>query len=72
VPDPALAGEAVVRLPVQVNGKTRVVVSVLAGTGQQEFERLLLTDPKLTALTRGRTIERIVFVPDRIANIVLR
>jgi leucyl-tRNA synthetase len=72
VADPALTGEAMVRLPVQVNGKTRVVVSVLAGTGQQEFERLLLTDPELTALTRGRTIERIVFVPDRIANIVVR
>jgi leucyl-tRNA synthetase len=72
VTDPALTGEAMVRLPVQVNGKTRVVVSVLAGTDQQEFERLLLTDPELTALTHGRRIERIVFVPDRIANIVVR
>jgi len=72
VPDPALTGEAIVRLPVQVNGKTRVVVSVPAGTGQPEFERMLRADPELTALTRGRTIERIVFVPDRIANIILR
>ena len=72
VPDPALAGEPTVRLPVQVNGKTRFVLSVRAGIGRQELERQLLADPEVTRLTQDRTIERIVIVPDRIVNIVAR
>jgi len=70
--DRALAGEPTVRLPVQVNGKTRFVLSVRAGAERAEVERLLLADPELARLTGDRTIERIVIVPDRIVNIVAR
>ncbi len=70
--DPDLAGQPTVRLPVQINGKTRYVVSVRAGAEREELERLLLADPELARLTQDRTIERIVIVPDRIVNIVAR
>ncbi len=70
--DPALAAEPTIRLPVQINGKTKLVVSVRAGAGRQELERLLLANPELTRLTCDQAIERMIIVPDRIVNIVTR
>jgi leucyl-tRNA synthetase len=57
---------------VQINGKTKLVVSVRAGAGRQELEGLLLADPELTRLTGDQAIERMIIVPDRIVNIVTR
>jgi leucyl-tRNA synthetase len=57
---------------VQVNGKTKLVMPVLAGTGEQELERRLLADPELARLTGDREIVRMIIVPDRIVNIVTR
>jgi leucyl-tRNA synthetase len=70
--DPALAAEPTIRLPVQINGKTKLVLSVRAGAGRQELEGLLLADPELTRLTGDQAIERMIIVPDRIVNIVTR
>jgi leucyl-tRNA synthetase len=68
--DPALAAEPTIRLPVQINGKTKLVLSVRAGAGRQELERLLLADPELARLMCDQVIERMIIVPDRIVNIV--
>ncbi len=70
--DPALAGEPTAPLPVQVNGKTRLVVRVPAGAGREEVDRLLRGDPDFQRLTRGLVIERTIIVPGRIVNIVTR
>ena len=70
--DPALAGEATVPLPVQVNGKTRLVVLVRAGAGRDEVERVLHGDPEFDQLTRGLVIDRVIIVPGRIVNVLTR
>jgi leucyl-tRNA synthetase len=70
--DADLAAERAVTLPVQVNGKTRFTVEVPATAGQAEIERLVTGHPDTARHTAGLTIQRVVIVPGRIANIVAR
>jgi leucyl-tRNA synthetase len=72
VADEALAAERTVSLPVQVNGKTRFTLDVPAAAGREEIGRLLMAHPDFAPRTAGLTVERLVIVPGRIANIVAR
>jgi leucyl-tRNA synthetase len=72
VADEALAAERAVSLPVQVNGKTRFTLDVPAAAGQEEIGRLLRAHPDFARRTAGLTVQRLVIVPGRIANIVAR
>jgi leucyl-tRNA synthetase len=69
--DPALAAALTVDLPVQVNGKTRFVLTVQPGAGRADIERALRARPEFATLTGGRTVGRIVIVPDRVVNLVI-
>ncbi len=66
--DPALAAEATVTLPVQVNGKRRFTIEVPAAAGQAEIAELLARHPEFP----GRDVARLVIVPGKIVNVVLR
>ena len=66
--DPALAATASVTLPVQVNGKVRFTIEVPASAGRDDIAELLAAHP---AYPRDE-VARLVIVPGKIANIVLR
>ena len=70
--DPAVTAVRSVQLPVQVNGKTRFVLTAQPGADSADIERALRASPEFATETRGRSVERIVIVPDRIINLVLR
>jgi leucyl-tRNA synthetase len=70
--DPGLAAERTLALPVQVNGKTRFTIDVSADAGQPEIERRLRSHPAFAQHTKSLTIQRLVIVPGKIANIVAR
>ena len=70
--DPALAAEATVVLPVQVNGKTRLRIEVPADADQEQITAILADDPDLARYLGGATIDRLVVVPGRIVNVVTR
>ncbi|HEX9040484.1 MAG TPA: leucine--tRNA ligase [Trebonia sp.] len=70
--DAELAAEGTLTLPVQVNGKTRFTIDVSADAGQHEIERQLRTHPAFARHTESLTIQRLVIVPGKIANIVGR
>jgi leucyl-tRNA synthetase len=70
--DPALAAEATVVLPVQVNGKTRLRIEVPADADQEQITAILADDPDLVRYLGGATIDRLVVVPGRIVNVVTR
>ncbi len=70
--DPALAMAPSVMLPVQVNGRTRFRVEVPAGATAAGVERIVTTHPDYRQHTAGGTVDRLVIVPDRIVNIVIR
>jgi len=58
-------------LVVQVNGKVRDRVEIAKGLSKAEIERLVIALPKLQAFVEGKTIRQFVYVPERIANLVV-
>jgi len=66
--DPALAATTTVTLPVQVNGKVRFTIEVPASADRDDIADLLAAHP---AYPRDQ-VARLVIVPGKIANIVLR
>jgi|SRR5579872_2492067 len=70
VPDPALLRAASVNMPVQVNGKTRDVLSVDPEIDESSAESLALASPKVQAALGGREPKRVVAKPPKIVNIV--
>ena len=70
--DEALAAEKSVVMPVQVNGKRRFQIEVAGDADEEEIRGQLTRHPDYARHTDGLTVERIVIVPGRIANIVAR
>ena len=61
-----------IELPVQVNGKLRDVVSVPAGLSEIEIEQIVLARDKVRAQLEGHEIVRVIHVPGRLVNVVVR
>jgi leucyl-tRNA synthetase len=70
--DPALAKEDAADVVLQVNGKVRGRLSVSFGTPQAEIEKLALADPKAQQFIDGKQVVKIIVVPDKLVNIVVR
>jgi len=70
--DEALAAEKSVVMPIQVNGKRRFQLEVAGDADEEEIRDQLIRHPDYARHTAGLTVERIVIVPGRIANIVAR
>jgi leucyl-tRNA synthetase len=67
-----LAKEEEVEIPVQVNGKVRGRVKVAAGASQDEVMRLAQADPGIAAHLAGKTIVNVIYVQDKLLNIVVK
>jgi leucyl-tRNA synthetase len=70
--DASLAEQQTVTLPVQINGKTRFTIDVVADSGADEIEQLLRAHPAFEQHTEGLAIQRLVIVPGKIASVVAR
>ena len=70
--DEGLTQDAVVEIVVQVNGKTRSVIK--AGRGSQESQVLpkAQKDDTVRRFLDGKEIVKVIFVKDRLINIVVR
>ncbi len=60
-----------IELPVQVSGKTRGRVMVNRGAAQAIVQALALAEPTVAKFVEGKEIRKVVFVPDRLINIVV-
>jgi leucyl-tRNA synthetase len=69
--DPALVAENTVTLPIQVNGKRRGEISIAKGAPEAEVRAAALAAPEVRAFTDGKSVTKVVVVPDRIVNIVV-
>ena len=65
------AKEDEVEIPVQVNGKVRGRVKVAAGSSQDEVMKRAQADPGVAAHLAGKTIRKVIFVVDKMLNIVV-
>ncbi len=63
---------AEVEIVVQVQGKPRARMKVPADATPAQMESLALADPRVRAQIEGRTVLRVVAVPGRLVNIVVR
>ena len=70
--DPELAREEEAEIVVQVNGRVRGHVRAPFGTPREELERRALQEPKSQPFLAGKQIARIIVVPDRLVNIVVK
>jgi leucyl-tRNA synthetase len=68
----AVAADEVVTLVVQVNGKVREHLEVAAGTGEREARELALASPRVQRHLAGKELTKVIFVPDKLVNIVVR
>ncbi len=69
--DPALCIDDFLELPVQVNGKMRGKLMVARGTPAAELEALALADAGVLRHTEGKTIRKVIVVPDRMVSLVV-
>jgi len=70
--DTELAKEDLAEIVVQVNGKLRSRVYAAFGTSSEEVERMALADEKIAAMIAGKKIVKIIPVPDKLVNIVVK
>jgi len=70
--DEALAKEEEITLVVQVNGKLRERMAVPASITEDEAKEKALASPKVKAHTEGKKIVKVIYVPGRLVNIVVR
>jgi leucyl-tRNA synthetase len=71
VADPALLVHDEVLLVVQVNGKVRGKLTVAAGMSEEDALAAARADAKVAAYLDGQTVRKIVYVPDRLLNVVV-
>jgi len=70
--DPALAAEEELEIPVQVNGKLRARIRVPVTASDDEIRALALAEPKVCEQAEGRQIVKVVVVPKKLVNVVVK
>lgn len=69
--DEELIKESVLEIVIQVNGKVRAKLELPAGASKDETEKAAFENEKITAHTEGKTIIKVIVVPDKLVNIVV-
>jgi leucyl-tRNA synthetase len=72
VSDPELAKEDELEIPVQVNGKLVAVVRVAVDATQKAMEAAALAEEKVQARMAGKTVVKVIVVPRKLVNLVVR
>ena len=70
--DEELAAEEEITLVVQVNGKLRDRITVPADIAEEEAKRLALASPKVRGFINDSVVDRTVYVPGRLVNVVVK
>ena len=70
--DPGLAKEDEQEIPVQINGKLVSLVRVPTGADPKTIEAAALADEKVRARTAGKNLVKVIVVPGRTVNLVVK
>jgi leucyl-tRNA synthetase len=70
--DEALAREDEIEVPVQINGKLRGLITVPAEASREMLEAAARADEKVQAALAGKTVVKVVVVPGKLINFVVR
>ncbi|MBQ2816720.1 MAG: leucine--tRNA ligase [Clostridia bacterium] len=69
--DEALCKDDTVEIAIQILGKVRAKMNVPADLDQAGAKELILNDEKVIELIGGKPIKKFIFIPGRLANIVI-
>ena len=70
--DPGLAKEDEIEIPVQINGKLVSLIRVPAGSDAKTIEAAALAEEKVKTRTAGKTVAKVIVVPGRAVNLVVK
>jgi leucyl-tRNA synthetase len=70
--DEDLAADEVFTLVVQVNGKVRDKLEVPVGIPEAEAQELAMASPRVQSFLDGKAIDKTVYVPGRLLNVVVQ
>jgi leucyl-tRNA synthetase len=70
--DAELAKEEEAEIVVQVNGKLRARIFAAFGTPKEELEARALADEKVKPLVEGKRLLKVIAVPDKLVNLVVK
>ncbi|HKO36360.1 MAG TPA: leucine--tRNA ligase [Pyrinomonadaceae bacterium] len=72
IADPELAKKDELEIPVQVNGKLRSRVVVSPDISEADLRALALADAKVHSFIDGHQIVKVIVVPQRLVNVVIK
>jgi leucyl-tRNA synthetase len=72
VADPELAQREELEIPIQVNGKLRSRVIAAPDVSEEDLRASALADERVRALIDGREVVKVIVVPRRLVNVVIR
>ena len=70
--DAAAIVEEEIEIVIQINGKVREHVKVAVGLSKSDLEKLAPTLPRVAELTAGKKVVKIIAVPNKLINIVVK
>ena len=72
IADAGLARESEIEIPVQANGKLVTVLTVPAGSDEAAVQAAALADSKVATRLAGRSLVKVIVVPGKLVNLVVR
>ncbi len=70
--DEALAKTSTITLVVQINGKVKDKIEVDAELSKEDLEKTALASEKIKELTAGKQVAKVITVPGKLVNIVVK
>ncbi|WCZ39932.1 leucine--tRNA ligase [Corynebacterium jeddahense] len=61
-----------VELPVQINGKVKARIDVAADASKDDLQAAALADARVQSLVEGKTVVKVIAVPGRMVNLVVK
>lgn len=64
--------DATIELPVQINGKVKARIDVPTDASKEDTEAVALADARVKELTEGKNVVKVIVVPGRMVNLVVK
>ena len=61
-----------VEIVVQLNGKVKMKADVASGLSREELAEIMLADERVKELTAGKNVVKVIAVPGKLVNIVVK
>ncbi|MBQ3971595.1 MAG: hypothetical protein II687_05250, partial [Selenomonadaceae bacterium] len=70
--DEAATVQDEIEIVLQINGKVRDKLSVPADVDRAAMEKIAMEQPRVQELTAGKTVVKVICVPKKLVNIVVK